>query len=206
MKMKTLAIGFFMAGMICGRAGLAQAQMVGLPVMDTVTPRDKGNLEVTPGVMFGHDMDFYGVRTTVSVLDELRVFLDLGQVDLNDADSSFGVQGGVLYSLEPNDFVNLGIRGAAYYMNTDLLGLTGVNGMLVFSDETLVDHLFLYGGAGLDLVYKSMDSRWGASSSQTEVNPAFSLGLSYQFNENFSLFTEVDYIDGMYAGIGLSIR
>ncbi len=204
MKMKTLVAGLFVVGMACSQAGFSQ--MVGLPVMDTASPRDQGNLEVTPGVMLGRDMDFYGARATVSVIDDLRLFFDLGQVDLTDADSGYGAQGGALYSLARNDLVDLGIRGAVYYAGTDSPGLTGANGMLVFSDETLLDHLFLYGGAGLDVVYKSIDTSWGSSSSQTEINPAFSLGLSYQFSDSFSLFAEANYVDGLYAGIGLSIR
>ncbi|MEI8139793.1 MAG: hypothetical protein WCI03_07990 [bacterium] len=204
MKMKTLVVGWFAVGMVCGQTGFAQ--MVGLPVMDTASPRDQGNLEITPGVMLGQDMDFYGARVTVAVVDDLRLFFDVGQVDLTEADSGYGAQGGALYSLSRNDLVDLGIRGAVYYMSSDLLGLTGANGMLVFSDETLLDHLFLYGGAGLDVVYKSIDTKWGASSSQSEINPAFSLGLSYQFNDSFSLFTEANYVDGLYAGVGLSIR
>ncbi len=206
MKMKTLAIGLFVTSLMFGLAGMSRAQMVGLPVMDTASPRDQGNLEVTPGVMFGRDMDFYGVRTTVSVLDDLRLFFDVGQVDLTDADSNFGVQGGALYSLKSTDLADFGVRVTTYYTKTDLVGLTGGNGMLVFSDETLLDHLFLYGGAGLDLVHKSIDTSWGSNTSQTELNPAFALGLSYAFSENFSLFIEADYIDGPYAGCGLSIR
>jgi len=199
-------MGWVVVGMMLGLTGFSRAQMVGLPVMDTASPRDQGNLEVTPGVMFGHDMDFYGARATVSVLDDLRMFLDLGQVDITDGDSNFGVQGGALYLLEPNDFIDLGIRGTVYYANTNPSELTGADGMLVFSDETLLDHLYFYGGAGLDVVHKSIETKWGASSSRTEVNPAASLGLSFQFSENFSLFAEADYVDGLYAGCGLSIR
>ena len=206
MKMKTLAIGLFMAGMVSVMPGLLHAQMIGLPVMDTATPRDRGNLEVTPGAMFGHEMDFYGERTTVSVLDDLRVFLDLGLSDIRDAEANFGIQGGALYTLEPIDLAALALRGTIYHTSTDYLGLTGVDGMLVFSDETLLDHLYFYGGAVLDIVYKTFDHVGGASANKTEVNPAVSLGLSFQFNDTFSIFAETDYIDGLYVGGGLSIR
>ncbi len=206
MRMKTLALGWVVAGVCLGLAGLAQAQMVGLPVMDTATPRDQGNLELLPGIMVGQDMNFYGARTTVSVMDEFRVFLDLGQVDIQDGDANFAVQGGMLYTLMSNDFIDLGVRGAGYYANTDLLGLTGCNGMLVFSDESVVNNLYCYGGLGLDYVQKDIKTRWGSSSKQNEINPALALGLSYQFNERFTLFTEANYVDGLYAGIGLSIR
>lgn len=206
MRIKTLALSWVVAGVFLGSAGLALAQMVGLPVMDTATPRDQGNLELLPGVVIGQDMDFYGARTTLSVLDECRVFLDVGQVDIEKGDANFGIQGGMLYTLMSNDFIDLGVRGAGYYANTDLLGLTGCNGMLVFSDETVLPQLFFHGGIGLDYVHKSIETRWGASSNQNELNPALSLGLSYQCNENFILFTEANYVDGLYAGIGLSIR
>ena len=206
MKMKTWVSGLWVLGMGVGLAGLAPAQMVGLPLMDTATSRDAGSLEITPGVVCGNDMDFYGARATVTVVDDLRVFFDLGRVDINNGDANFGLQGGALYSLPQNDVVDLGVRGALYYVNTDFLALTGLNTMLVFSDELLLDNLYLYGGAGFDLGYKSVDTSWGASSSKTELNPALSLGLSYQFNESFALFTEADYVDGYYVGIGLSIR
>lgn len=204
--MKILVMRLFVALSIMGFPGITSAQMVGLPVMDTAAARDAGNLEVTPGLMFGKDMDFYGARATVTALDELRVFFDLGRVDINDNDANFGLQGGVLYSLEPTDLVDLGIRVAAYHINTDYLGLTGMNGMLVFSDETLLDDLYCYGGAGVDLSYKSNDVSFGDSSNQVELNPAFSLGLAYRFNDSYCLFTEADFIDGFYFGAGLSIR
>ncbi|MEI6168727.1 MAG: hypothetical protein WCS52_16220 [bacterium] len=206
MRTKTLALGWVVAGLFLGSVGLASAQMVGLPVMDTATPRDQGNLELLPGVVVGQDMNFYGARTTLSVLDEFRIFVDVGQVDIREGDANFAVQGGMLYTLMSNDFIDLGVRGAGYSANTDLLGLTGCNGMVVFSDETVLTHLFCHGGIGLDYVHKSIETRWGASSKQNEINPALSLGLSYQFNENFTLFTEANYVDGLYAGIGLSIR
>lgn len=204
--MKKLAVIMFVALSVMGLAGIAQAQMVGLPVMDTAAARDAGNLEITPGIMFGKDMDYYGARATVTVLDELRVFLDLGRVDIDDNDANFGLQGGALHTLESGDLADLGIRVAAYHVNTDYLGLTGMNGMLVFSDETIIDSLYCYGGAGLDLSYRSVDTSWGDSSSQVEINPAFSLGLAYQINGNFALFTEADFVDGFYFGAGLCIR
>lgn len=206
MKMKTWISRLLMLGVGIGLAGLSRAQMVGLPLMDTATPRDVGNLEVTPGMAFGHDMDFYGARATITAMDDLRAFVDLGRVAIRDRDANVGVQGGALYSLPQNDFVDLGIRSALYYVDTDQLGLKGLNTMLVFSDELLLDNFYLYGGAGLDAVYKSYHTSWGSDSSQTELNPALSLGLSYRITDSFSLFTEADWIDGYYVGIGLSIR
>jgi hypothetical protein len=70
----------------------------------------------------------------------------------------------------------------------------------------VVNNLYCYGGLGLDYVQKDIKTRWGSSSKQNEINPALALGLSYQFNERFTLFTEANYVDGLYAGIGLSIR
>ncbi|MEI6564171.1 MAG: hypothetical protein WCO42_07695 [bacterium] len=206
MKMKSLATVLLVMGMVLSLADFSQAQMAGLPVMDTAASREQGSLEVTPGIMIGNDMNYYGIRTTVTALDEMRVFLDLGQVDVNNADANLGLQGGVLYSLPANDVVDLGLRGTCYYVNTDLLNLYGSNFMLVFSDETLLENLYCYGGAGLDFSRKSTDVYGGKHNHHGEINPALSLGLSYKFSDTFSLFTEVDYVDGMYIGCGLSIR
>ncbi len=206
MKIQKLVLGFCVSGLVAGLAGFAQAQMCGLSIMDTAAPREQGSLEATPGVMIGQDMNFYGVRTTVSALDELRLFVDLGQVDVEEADGNFGVQGGGLYSLERNDFMDLGIRVAMYSANTDQLGLTGVNAMLVFSDELIKDNFYFYGGAGLDGVYKSINNEYTEDSDEVELNPSFSVGLSFMANAHISLFTEAAYVDGLYVGGGISIR
>jgi hypothetical protein len=204
--MKRIALKLFVAGLFVGLSGLAQAQMVGLPIMDTASPRAAGKPELTPGVVFGEDMNFYGGRALYTVKDDLRVFLDVGQVSVTDGDANIGVQGGGLYALPKNELMDLGIRGAFYTANTDTLGLNGVDVMVVFSNDTSVEHLCYYGGVGLDAVYKSTETAQKKDDDKGEINPALSLGLAYQMNAHFSAYTEASYIDGMYFGIGICIR
>ena len=195
-------IGFLAAGFVVLAAPWARAQMVGLPVMDTAEGREQGSLEATPGVAFGRDMNFIGGRATVTAMDDLRAFVDLGLSDPKDSGSGLGLQAGALYCLPKSDMAEWGVRGAVYYANTDRLDLLGTDVMLVFSGETVLDSLYCYGGGGLDFCDKTKP---GGSGSY-ELNPALSLGLSYFFTENYSLFTEADFVDGLYFGIGLSIR
>lgn len=202
MKRSILFSGSLIAGLILVFTPVARAQMVGLPVMDTSEWRDAGSLEATPGMMFGNNMDFIGVRGTVTVLDDLRIFGDVGRVDVKDCESDMGLQAGALFCLAKNDLADLGVRGTMYYVNTDKVDLMGANMMMVFSGETVLESLYCYGGGGVDLSDKTYEYGGGS----TELNPSLALGLSYFFNENFSLFTEVDYVDGIYFGLGLSVR
>jgi hypothetical protein len=66
--------------------------------------------------------------------------------------------------------------------------------------------MYFYGGAGLDGVYKSINNEWSEDTDKLELNPAFSVGLSFLANTHISLFVEAAYVDGMYVGGGISIR
>ncbi len=200
MKIKTSVLGLLATGMVLGMTTLSTAQMVGLPILDTADLRDLGSLELTPGVTLGDEMDFYGVRATVTAMDDLRCFFDLGRLDTQDDGANLTMQAGGLYSLSMTDLFNTALRGAAYYSNPDPLTIYGANMMLVCSDETVVNDLSLYGGVGLDLCHRTL---WAQS---TELNPTLAIGLSYKITDNAVLFLEGDFVDGLYASCGLSIR
>lgn len=200
MKMKTAFHVMLATGLLLGLGLSANAQVVGLPVMDTATTRDQGSLEATPGIVIGQDMNFYGARGTITVMDELRGFLDLGRLDIDGYGDSLAMQAGGLLNLPVCDVVDTAVRGAFYYSNTDRMDITGCNMMILCSDESVLDDLYLYGGAGLDLSKKK------TFSSKSEVNPIIALGLSYKISENIHLFLEGDYVDGFYGSFGVSIR
>ncbi len=198
---KTILSRFLLVtGILLGLRISATAQMVGLPVLDTANTRDQGSLEATPGIVIGQDMNFYGVRGTITVLDELRGFLDLGQLDIDGYGDSLAMQAGALLNLPVCEVVDTAVRGTFYYSNTDRQDIMGCNLMFLCSDESLLDNLYLYGGAGLDLSKKE------TYSSKSEVNPAIAMGLSYKVCENIHLFLEGDYVDGFYGSFGVSIR
>lgn len=200
MSMKTALVGLLVTGMIAGTAPLSLAQMVALPLLDTAGNRDEGSLELMPGVSVGDEMNFYGARTTVTAMDDLRCFFDLGRVDTKDDGANLAVQVGGLYNLPLVDGCDTALRGAMYYSNPDPLTIVGGNMMLMGSSETILNDLYLYGGLGLDL------SKRKVGTYTTELNPALALGLSYRISDNFVLFLEGDFIDGLYASGGLSIR
>jgi hypothetical protein len=182
--------------------GMAPAQGVGLPIMDTADSREQGNLEVTPGGWIGEDLSYYGARVSATALEEMRVFLDLGILSVKDAEDGFGGQVGALYSLPSDSVTALGLRGACYFADTEELDVLGGNLMLVFSDETLLDDLFLYGGAGAD--YGRKEGWYGKA--RSELNPIVALGLEYLLHANVSIFAEVTHTDTSFIGGGIRIR
>ncbi|MFZ4398375.1 MAG: hypothetical protein ACOYOU_22400, partial [Kiritimatiellia bacterium] len=122
-------------------ATFAHGQAIGLQVADTAEARTVGDLDVTAGTVFGNDVAFYGVRGTYNLLNELRVFADIGSVDVDGL--HFASQVGALCSL-PDEFISdLGVRTALYYGDTADDGIFGGNVMLISSGETLFDRLFL---------------------------------------------------------------
>ena len=201
MSANTLVTKLLTAVLILGATGLARAQMAGLPVLDTAGTREPGNLELTPGVVVGEDANFYGARGTITVLDELRGFLDLGRLDTDRWGDSLAAQVGALYSLPMTEYFETAIRGALYYSNTDHMDLLGGNLMLVCSDETLLDGLYAYSGVGADLSQRTIYRK-----DQTELNPALALGLTYKITDSFWLFLEGNYVDTFSAACGLGIR
>jgi hypothetical protein len=201
MKSMTLLRILMMIGILMGLSRPAGAQMVGLPLLDTAGTRDPGSLEATPGIALGENMNFLGARATITLLDELRGFIDLGRLDTRDKGDNLALQVGGLYSLPMSDFCDTAVRGAMYYSNTDYLDLLGGNVMLMCSDETLLDNLYAYSGLGIDVSQKKI-----YSASHTEINPAVAVGLTYKITGNFWAFLEGDYVDGWYMATGLSIR
>jgi len=200
MNNKSVSIGLILIGLILGAGSPALAQIVGLPVFDTAGTRDPGNLEVTPGFTCGEDMNFLGARATVTILDELRGFIDLGRFATSDKGDNLALQVGGLYSLDITEVCETALRGTVYYVNTDYLDISGTDLMFLFSGETLLNDLYGYGGAGLDLSQRKVYTN------HTEINPALALGLTYKITPDFWVFLEGDYVDGPFVALGLSIR
>ena len=179
----------------------ASAQIVGLPIMDTADTRAPGQFEIIPGATLGEDMTFIGARASLSLMEELRAFLDIGRLDIADRDENIAIQGGGLYSLPMTDLCDTAIRGAMYYCNTDRMDLIGGNLMLVCSGQTVLsDDLYAYTAFGLDA------STHKVHSSHSELNPAIAAGLTLKMTDRISLFAEGDFVDGLYVAGGLSFR
>ena len=203
--MKTKMFGWMIAvGMILLAPLTLQAQGIGLQVADSAETGEPGRLELMPGAVFGDDMSFYGIRETYTIFEELRIFLDMGSVDADDSDLDFGVQAGALACIPSDDSIcDLALRAATYFINADNEDTFGGSLMLISSGETLLDNLHLYGGLGLDLSGRKAS---GASSSRTEVNPALSAGVLYNFTDSIAAYLEVSYVDNAFIGTGVRLR
>lgn len=177
-----------------------QAQIVGLPVLDTADRRDPGQVELMPGMTYGHEMNFIGGRVGYSFIDELRGFVDVGRLHVHDLGDNIAMQAGGVFSMPTVDFCETGLRAAGYYVNTDSMDMIGGNLMILCSGESLLDDLFLYSGFGVDISERKVYTNHG------ELNPALAAGLSYRLGKGAVLFLEGDYIDGFYVAGGVSLR
>ncbi len=192
------------AGMILLTPLAVLAQGIGLQVADTAGTGEPGRLELTPGVVFGDDVSFYGIRETYTVFEELRAFLDLGAINADDSDLDFGAQAGALACIPSEDMAcDLAFRAATYFVNTDSKDMFGGTLMLVSSGETLLNDLYLYGGLGMDLCNRKAST---ASKSRTEINPALSAGVLFNFTDSIAAYIEVSHVDSAFIGTGIRLR
>jgi hypothetical protein len=202
-KIKQFA-GLIAAGMTLMMPLTLRAQGIGLQVADSADPGEPGQLEITPGAVFGNDLWFAGVRESYTIVDELRVFLDLGAINADDSDLDFAVQAGALVCLPSGDYIcDLALRATTYFANADDEDTFGGSLMLISSDETLLDNLYVYGGLGMDLRNRKEDTD---SRSRTEINPALSVGLLCHFTDSLAAYVEVSHADSGFLGMGIRIR
>jgi opacity protein-like surface antigen len=180
------------------------AQGIGLQMADTADPGTAGQVEVVPGVTMGDDTSFYGLRASYSIYDELRAFMDMGLVDADRSEADMGGQVGALMRLPTTDFIcDVGLRTAAYFANTDNLDALGLNAMVVFSGESLLDDLYLYSGVGVDWSHR----KWAISRDRsTEVNPSACIGLQYRLSNSLAVYAEYSHTDSGFLGGGIRIR
>jgi len=214
--MKTVVPKWIVVGVIaivCGST--ARGQAVGLQVADTAEARTQGDSELTAGTALGYwmsprlgpDRSFFGVRKTYSVLQDVRVFGDLGLEDVEGSNPNFGLQLGALCSLPENRIADFGIRTALHYTDTEQMSLFGGNLMFISSDETLIDHLFVYGGLGVDISKQKTQNAAATDDIQNKVNPLVTLGALYKVTDQISLYAELTYLDtNAFVGFGLKIR
>lgn len=207
MKSNPLKHLLLISGVALACVAGAFGQGIGLQVADTAEARTQGDADFTAGLVFGNDAAFYGLRGTANLLNELRGFVDFGVEDMERSDLTFAAQGGLLYAL-PVDFISdLALRAAVYYTDTDVRGVFGGNLMLVSSDETLLDNLFVYGGIGADFSSRKVEAAPEEGSTRSEVNPLVTLGLIQKITDSFSVYAEATYFDtDLFAGFGVKIR
>jgi hypothetical protein len=188
---------------IAGSTGV-QGQGIGLQVADTADVRPSGETEVTAGMLIGKTITSSAGRVTYSFADELRGFFDLGWSKPEESkDGNVAVQAGAIYALPIEGMSELGLRAAAYYVDTDSVDIKGTSLMLISSGETLEDGLYAYGGIGADLSSREVEITRSVNSSRSELNPALTIGALYFFTPRFSAYLEASYVDVPMIGCGV---
>jgi hypothetical protein len=182
------------------------AQGVGLQLGDTADPGMAGQVEITLGSVIGERAraSFYGMRAAYSVFDELKTFMDLGVVNITGSALDLGGQVGALARVPTTDFIcDVGLRGAVYFANTDNQDVVGGSLMALFSDESLLDKLYLYLGAGADYSRRQWER---PASSSTELNPALCAGAQFRLTDSIAFFAELSQVDSFFWGMGIRVR
>lgn len=192
----------------------ARAQF-GLPVAESYEARETGILDFTGGAVLSEDRQFYGVRDTISVLQDLRLFVDVGLADADRNDQNLAVQGGLIWCLpvDTSD-VDLGLRTSGYWFNGNVDEIYGFSALLMASGNPIFEGLYVYGGSGVDyrntktdLVELEMDQSAGKDEiSDDKLRAVVTVGALMPITERFWVFTEATYNEDPFIAIGIRTR
>ncbi len=194
-------------------AGAARAQF-GLPIVESYEGRETGILDFTAGATFSEENRFYGLRDTISVLEDFRLFIDLGLADIERNDENLAVQGGFIWCL-PLDTppVDLGLRGSAYWFNGDVDEISGYTAMLMASGNPVFEGLYVYGGLGFDyrttetdLIALGLEQPGKTEKSDDKIRAVTALGALMPVTERFWIFAEALVNDDPYIAVGIRTR
>jgi len=197
----------------------ARAQL-GLPVAESYEARKTGQLDLTVGAMLSDDLKCYAVRDTFGVLEDLRLFVDLGLADVKRNDEDLAVQAGLIYCLPIDVPVDLGLRAAAYWFNGNVNEITGASALLLASGNPVFEGLYVYGGGGFDyrktqidlaqldleLTDELTESTAGLDDSENDVFAVVTFGALMPITEKVWFFAEATYDDEPFLAIGVRSR
>jgi hypothetical protein len=189
-----------------------QAQF-GLPVAESFEARETGYLDFTAGATIGEDIKCYAIRDTISVLEDLRLFVDLGMADVERNNEDLAVQAGLIYCLPIDVPVDLGLRAAGYWFNGNVNECTGASLLLLASGNPVFEGLYVYGGVGADyrktdtdLTELDLESTEGVDDSENTTRAVATFGALMPITESFWFFAELIYNEDPFLAIGFRTR
>ncbi len=183
------------------------AQGLGLPLGETAAPFETGQVRATGAITLGDDVDLYGARVAYATSPNLQIFGDAGIVDIDAFDSGLGLQGGLIYRIEMDAPIDLGLRGTGYTAFLDDLDhLFGFSAGVLVSVPVADAPLSLYGYVGLAHTRLKASFRHPVFGRvrfrDNNTEPAITLGALFAVNDQFSLFGEFSHVDDPFVSIG----
>jgi hypothetical protein len=210
MKSSKKIVWLFLGALVMAVPARAQ---FGLPVAESFEARETGFIDFTAGAMISEDINCYAIRDTISALEDLRFFVDLGMADVKRNDDDLAVQAGLIYCLPIDVPVDLGVRVAGYWFNGNVNEYTGGSGLLLASGNPLFEGLYVYGGGGLDYRNNKIDftdlnlaSTEGLDNSENTLRAVATVGALMPITEHLWFFAEFTYDEDPFLALGIRTR
>ncbi len=199
----------FMLAAMALSATQAFSQGIGLQLADTTFRDEQESSFGVAGFAIGDDISFAGIRGTYSLLNEFKVFADIGLVHadlLEETDAGMGLAVGFLVDLPMDKYVDTSLR-ATYYRNAFMneVDIDGVSAMLTTSwDIPGIREAAFFGGLGVINDNVSVDIDDGSSTHDNDFEFAYAVGLSWILSDDFTIYFEYDDADSSRWGISIA--
>lgn len=195
----------------------ASAQLLGLPVAEGAAALEPGAMAVSGGITIGDNVNMYGGRFRMGLMEGMDIFADAGLLDPDGAKMGPAIQFGGKFALPLDIPFDVAVRGALGYGMYDLKTTAG-DFVAVSGDVDVltinvggvasmdIDMITVYGFLGLNhtrsKVTIKMAGLGSASGSHSDTDPALAAGAILKLNEQISLYAELAYIDDPFFSIG----
>ena len=186
----------------------AFSQSVGLQLVDTTFKDPQDSMFGTFGVAIGDDISFGGFRASYALIDQLKIFADIGLTHaelLDEEDAGMGIAGGFLIDLPFDKYCDTSLR-ATYYRNAFMneIDIDGYTAMITTTwDIPGIEEAGFFGGLGIveDNISVETDDSVVISG---DVEFAYAVGISWILNDNYTLYVEYDDADHSRWGISIA--
>ena len=186
----------------------AFSQSVGLQLVDTTFKDQQDSTFGTFGVAIGDDISFAGVRAAYALIDDLKVFADIGLTHaelLEEEDAGMGIAAGFLVDLPFDKYCDTALR-ATYYSNAFMneIDIDGYTAMLTTVwDIPGIPQAGFFGGLGIveDNIAVDTDETTVLSG---DMEFAYAVGISWTLNDNYTLYVEYDDYEQSRWGISIA--
>jgi|DewCreStandDraft_4_1066084.scaffolds.fasta_scaffold85292_2 hypothetical protein len=206
-NIRQVAVCTIMA-VVCGSRAPAQERFA-LPIFDAAAPEEMGVSRVTAGCSAAEDSFLIGVRGSLWVVDGLQVFGELDSMTWDRRGVGPTIQVGGAYTLPLDVPADLAVRGAVYKPfadgDRDMAGATIC--CVVGRDlEAFVPGVSVYGSAGFDWRWGTVDLPDGRSASEDDFSPTLGIGAQWRINDILSACFEAALDDRLFGGIGMGMN
>ncbi len=208
MKRMQISVCLVIFGFICTVSSRAQEGFT-LPIFDAGAPEHRGSSRVAGGITVGEQTLSAGVRGSLWILDGFQVFAELDWMNWHRRGVGPNIQLGAMYTLPADIPADVATRFAVYKPfadeDRDMAGVT-LCGVLGRDLEAFVPGVSVYGAAGFDWAWGTVELPDGRSRSADDFTPIVSVGAQYRISDELSVHCEAMLDDRIFGGIAMGIR